>query len=260
MADDKHTPPWVLITVAIIGAVGVIIAAMVSNGSPKSDAPLVVAPPVVSPAPSIAPLPTLMTTSQPTAQGPLSDEKIQAQVIKQIDLITSYKAFGPQQSVTDGSQYFITSKLNTTGSRQVYRSGESSDANVIAESVIVETDSCTRQASKNWECSKMNGYDIGNSMLRQIVLGIGNVDGADSTTHGMNRVTVNGRPCAEYWMEQTRGTWVWRDEVTFDLGTFFPIQRVSNNVLMEGGVAKQGLKSSYRIYDVNVPIQISLPK
>jgi hypothetical protein len=205
-------------------------------------------------------LPSTTATSQPTAQSSLSDEEIQKRVLKQTSLITSYKGFGVQQSVTDGAEYFITSELNTTGIRQVYRSGESSDSTVLAESVSVGTDSCTRQAGKDWECSKMGGYDIGRSRLGQIVLGNGYLDGADSTDHGMNRVTVDGRPCVEYWMEQKRESWVWRDEVAFDLDTFFPIQIVSNNVRLEGGIEKQGLKNSNKVYDVNIPVQISLPK
>jgi PA-IL-like protein len=42
MADDKHTPAWVLITVALIGACGVIIAAMIAESNPKSDKTVVV--------------------------------------------------------------------------------------------------------------------------------------------------------------------------------------------------------------------------
>ncbi len=204
--------------------------------------------------------PVAVTTSQATTPSSLSDGEIQKQILKQTSLITSYKASGSQQSVTDGAEYFFVGELNTTGSREIYRSGESSDSNVIMESVAVGTDECTREAGKDWKCSKTSGYDIGISRLGQIVLGNGYLDNADSINHGMNRAVVGDRPCIEYWMEQKRASWVWRDEVTFDLGTFLPIRMVSNNVLLENGIAKQGLKTSSKLYDINVPVQISLPR
>jgi len=187
------------------------------------------------------------------------DEEIQKNVLKQISLITSYKAFGAEQSVTDGTEYFVTSELSTTGIRQVYRSGESNSSSVILESVVVGSDECTRQVDQDWKCSKMGGYEFGR-LFRQIVLGDGYLGNADSTNHGRNRIIIDGRPCVEYWMEQKRESWVWRDEVIFDLGTFLPVHMVNNNVRLDNGIAKQGLKSSYKLYDANVPVQISLPK
>ena len=67
MADDRHTPPWVLITVAIIGAVGVIVAAAISKGDPKSATPLVVI---------VTPVDSQLAAQSPTIAPPWTKHRL----------------------------------------------------------------------------------------------------------------------------------------------------------------------------------------
>lgn len=203
---------------------------------------------------------TLTATAQAQAQTLTVAPATEAQILAHLNQITSYRTTGTEQSIPDGTTFYSTSELNTSGLRQVYRDGEGDGAKAVQETVVVGTDSCSRKPGTSWECVKSGGYNLGTNQLRQIVTGTGYLDQAETVLHGVRSVDVGGRPCLEYWMEQKRGDWISRDEVAFDLSTYFPVRMTSSSLRMDGGTAKQGMITSHEVVEVNGPVQITLPQ
>ncbi len=200
-------------------------------------------------------------TATPSATITPTGTPLQKQITEKIDTIYSYKAHGTGK-FTDDKGKIVTIQFEDEFVRpNKLHSIETSEDGQITETIFVGNPYCSRQGDGAWSCN--TGF-ISDEIQEwaEIVSG--------ERSFGLNTITVvdkgtrtetwNGKECILFYKTQTYTDS--NSEETFELcvdsNTLLPVKYVYKGNWPDNPGTKIAYRE-YNLYDINVPIDISLP-
>jgi hypothetical protein len=199
----------------------------------------------------------------PSLQSPTTfpSSSLQAQVAEKIKTIYSYKAHGTGK-FTDDKGKIVTFQFEDEFVRpNKFHSIETSEDGQVTETIFVGNPYCSRQGDGAWSCNtgfisdEIQGWaDI---VTGERSFGINTINVVDK---GTRTETWNGKECILFYKTQTYTDS--NSEETFELcvdsNTLLPVKYAYKGNWPDNPGTKIAYRE-YNLYDINVPIDISLP-